>query len=153
LSVISLADAPTCHLRTRLVGGPLAQNLRLLFQRIVGVIGFEPTTSCSQSKRSSQAELHPEIISENCWRKQSLKRLLARRASAISAPAASMAEPFGASYTPFQLQNVNCGMQNEIETTLTYENLLRKSMERSLPGQPSLRILFLSLTPDFEVQD
>ena len=25
----------------------------------VGVIGFEPTTSCSQSKRSSQAELHP----------------------------------------------------------------------------------------------
>ena len=26
---------------------------------IVGVIGFEPTTSCSQSKRSSQAELHP----------------------------------------------------------------------------------------------
>ena len=29
-------------------------------ENIVGVIGFEPTTSCSQSKRSSQAELHPE---------------------------------------------------------------------------------------------
>ncbi len=31
----------------------------LLRQFLVGVIGFEPTTSCSQSKRSSQAELHP----------------------------------------------------------------------------------------------
>ena len=30
---------------------------------MVGVIGFEPTTSCSQSKRSSQAELHPEDFS------------------------------------------------------------------------------------------
>ena len=27
---------------------------------VVGVAGFEPTTSCSRSKRSSQAELHPE---------------------------------------------------------------------------------------------
>ncbi|GAT87041.1 hypothetical protein CVCC1112_1700 [Paenarthrobacter nicotinovorans] len=26
----------------------------------VGVTGFEPATSCSQSRRSSQAELHPE---------------------------------------------------------------------------------------------
>ena len=25
----------------------------------IGVIGFEPTASCSQSRRSSQAELHP----------------------------------------------------------------------------------------------
>ena len=25
----------------------------------IGVIGFEPTTSCSQSRRSGQAELHP----------------------------------------------------------------------------------------------
>ena len=27
--------------------------------RVVGVTGFEPTTSCSQSRRSNQAELHP----------------------------------------------------------------------------------------------
>jgi hypothetical protein len=27
--------------------------------RLVGVAGFEPTTSCAQGKRSSQAELHP----------------------------------------------------------------------------------------------
>ena len=27
---------------------------------LVGVIGFEPTTSCSQSRHSSQAELHPD---------------------------------------------------------------------------------------------
>ena len=26
---------------------------------MVGVIGFEPTASCSQSRRSDQAELHP----------------------------------------------------------------------------------------------
>jgi hypothetical protein len=34
----------------------------LLFARLylIGVIGFEPTASCSQSRRSSQAELHPE---------------------------------------------------------------------------------------------
>ncbi len=28
--------------------------------KTIGVIGFEPTASCSQSRRSSQAELHPE---------------------------------------------------------------------------------------------
>ena len=27
--------------------------------KAIGVIGFEPTASCSQSRRSSQAELHP----------------------------------------------------------------------------------------------
>ena len=27
---------------------------------MVGVRGFEPPASCSQSKRSSQAELHPD---------------------------------------------------------------------------------------------
>ena len=27
----------------------------------IGVIGFEPTASCSQSRRSNQAELHPVI--------------------------------------------------------------------------------------------
>ena len=31
---------------------------------IFGMAGFEPMTSCSQSKRSSQAELHPEKIEE-----------------------------------------------------------------------------------------
>ena len=31
----------------------------------LGVIGFEPTASCSQSRRSSQAELHPVLIA-NC---------------------------------------------------------------------------------------
>ena len=30
---------------------------------LVGVIGFEPTTSCSQSRHSSQAELHPDEFS------------------------------------------------------------------------------------------
>ena len=29
--------------------------------RLVGVIGFEPTASCSQSRRSDQAELHPVL--------------------------------------------------------------------------------------------
>ena len=29
----------------------------------IGVIGFEPTASCSQSRRSSQAELHPGAAS------------------------------------------------------------------------------------------
>ena len=28
----------------------------------IGVIGFEPTASCSQSRRSSQAELHPDKV-------------------------------------------------------------------------------------------
>ena len=36
----------------------------------IGVIGFEPTASCSQSRRSSQAELHPVIpvplLNVNC---------------------------------------------------------------------------------------
>ena len=31
---------------------------------LVGVIGFEPTTSCSQSRHSSQAELHPDEFRE-----------------------------------------------------------------------------------------
>ncbi len=31
---------------------------------VIGVIGFEPTASCSQSRRSSQAELHPD---NNCF--------------------------------------------------------------------------------------
>lgn len=29
---------------------------------MVGVIGFEPTTSCSQNRRSSRAELHPDGV-------------------------------------------------------------------------------------------
>ena len=30
----------------------------------VGVAGFEPATSCSQSRRDNRATLHPECISE-----------------------------------------------------------------------------------------
>ncbi len=31
----------------------------------IGVTGFEPATSCSQSRRSSQAELHPDTLQLN----------------------------------------------------------------------------------------
>ncbi len=31
---------------------------------MVGTIGFEPTTSCSQSMHSSQTELRPELINQ-----------------------------------------------------------------------------------------
>ena len=31
--------------------------------RLVGVAGFEPATSCSQSRRDNRATLHPEILS------------------------------------------------------------------------------------------
>jgi hypothetical protein len=34
-------------------------------EKIIGVIGFEPTASCSQSRRSSQAELHPDKLDDN----------------------------------------------------------------------------------------
>ena len=33
-----------------------------LYDLSVGVAGFEPATSCSQSKHSNQAELHPESV-------------------------------------------------------------------------------------------
>ncbi|CAF0689408.1 hypothetical protein MPNT_10212 [Candidatus Methylacidithermus pantelleriae] len=43
---------------------------------LVGVAGFEPATSCSQSKRSYQAELHSEIarasIPKRMWQVKSL---------------------------------------------------------------------------------
>lgn len=32
----------------------------------VGVAGFEPATSCSQSRRDNRATLHPEV----CWKKR-----------------------------------------------------------------------------------
>ena len=34
--------------------------------RTVGVTGFEPATSWSQTRRSSQAEPHPEVIKTSC---------------------------------------------------------------------------------------
>src|SRR3990172_4365573 len=37
----------------------ISQSTICNLQCLVGVTGFEPATSCSQSKRSSQAELHP----------------------------------------------------------------------------------------------
>jgi hypothetical protein len=40
----------------------MLSNIHLLWNyraKVIGVIGFEPTASCSQSRRSSQAELHP----------------------------------------------------------------------------------------------
>ena len=33
--------------------------------KIVGVAGFEPATSCSQSRRDDRATLHPETIFQN----------------------------------------------------------------------------------------
>ena len=44
-----LGDVPTKILTIELI-------MRIME---IGVIGFEPTASCSQSRRSSQAELHP----------------------------------------------------------------------------------------------
>ena len=38
-----------------------ASTFVLLRRKMVGVDGFEPPTSCSQSRRSSQAELHPDV--------------------------------------------------------------------------------------------
>ena len=38
----------------------------------VGMIGFEPTTSWSQTKRSSQAELHPVVVAGRFLRSRSL---------------------------------------------------------------------------------
>ena len=32
----------------------------MLFLKFVGVAGFEPATSCSQSRRDNRATLHPE---------------------------------------------------------------------------------------------
>ena len=42
---------------------------------LVGVIGFEPTTSCSQSRHSSQAELHPDEFPGNYLRNIVVPRL------------------------------------------------------------------------------
>src|SRR5699024_1306287 len=38
-----------------------ASVLPLNYTRTIGVTGFEPATSCSQTRRSSQAEPHPDI--------------------------------------------------------------------------------------------
>ena len=45
---------------------------------VVGVAGFEPTTSCSRSKRSSQAELHPERGALSAVDRGSSRRLAGR---------------------------------------------------------------------------
>ena len=36
----------------------------ILVEKNVGVAGFEPATSCSQSRRDNRATLHPELSSE-----------------------------------------------------------------------------------------
>ena len=40
--------------------------------RFVGVAGFEPATSCSQSRRDNRATLHPENSLDD-WKFQFLK--------------------------------------------------------------------------------
>ena len=44
-----------------------ASVLPLNYTRKVGVTGFEPATSWSQTRRSSQAEPHPVILFSCCY--------------------------------------------------------------------------------------
>jgi hypothetical protein len=45
---------------------------------LVGVAGFEPAASCSQSRRDNRATLHPEFLYQNCVGKYRTKICFAK---------------------------------------------------------------------------
>ncbi len=62
---------PTIQTTSRPHGSGKSKKARCCFQRrarkaskIVGLAGFEPTTSCTPSKRASQAALQPDVFSK-----------------------------------------------------------------------------------------
>ena len=59
----SILCSQTCGLMTQLIVETIGYGPQYLLKtstaRSIGVTGFEPATSCSQSRRSGQAELHP----------------------------------------------------------------------------------------------
>ncbi len=50
----------------------------LLYDLVVGAVGFEPTASCSQGRRANQAALRPDYIEKARFKKSNLNDLAPR---------------------------------------------------------------------------
>ena len=76
--------------------------------------GFEPATSCSQSRRDDRATLHPDsviLILNNQFYQQFIKKLSGWQDSNLRPPAPKAGAMTGLRYTPIDLIIVGANLQ------------------------------------------
>ena len=77
-ALISALSALILHLfpkNTKTGNWPLSPKPCFYYLSVVGAVGFEPTTSCSQGRRANQAALRPDCIEKGPIRKSDLNIL------------------------------------------------------------------------------